>query len=93
MIAAEQLQRYFVLLGQSPAGHKQHDAVKVVEVVSYDHFNSSRTAHGGVNLLKEGEWTLIACNARGDLQFHIVDVVAWKKTQELVPVDMKIISQ
>lgn len=75
VITAKQLQRHFVLLRQGPTSNKQHGAVKVVVVISYKHFNASRSTHGSINLLEECDWTLVACNARGDFQLHVINVI------------------
>lgn len=74
VVAAEQLQRHSVLLGQSPGGDKLHDALEVVEVASPDHLDSVWTAHGGVHLLQDGDGALVGGDARGGPQVHVVHV-------------------
>ena len=64
-----------MLLRQGPGSNKLHGAVKVVEVVAYDHLKSFRTTQGSINLLEERNWTLVFWSTRGDLQFHIIDVL------------------
>lgn len=78
MITAEELQGYLVLLRQGPAGHKQHGAGEVVEVVAHNHFDSIRTAHCSINPLNDRNWTVVGGNARAVPKFHIVDIVTWR---------------
>lgn len=78
VITAKQLQWYLVLLRQGLASHKRHGAGKVVEVVAHNHFNSSRATHCSINLLEDRNWALVGGSTRGDLQFHIIDVVTWR---------------
>lgn len=75
VITAKQLQRHFVLLRQGPGSRKQFGAIKVVEVISYDHLNSSGTAHGSIDSLEGSDWTLVACLTWGDFQFHIIHLI------------------
>lgn len=78
MITAEKSQRHLALLRQDLVSNHHHDASKVVEVVAYDHLHHFTAAHGSIDLLEEGNWTLIACNTRAGLQFHIIDVPTWR---------------
>lgn len=75
VIKAKQLQRHFVLLRQGPGSRKQFGAIKVVEVISYDHLNSSGTAHGSIDSLEGSDWTLVSCLTWGDFQFHIMHLI------------------
>lgn len=78
VIAAEQLQRNPVLLGQSPGSYHCHGAFEVVKVVADEHFDSQIVTHGSVDMLEEGEWALIACSAGGGVQVHIKHLIVWR---------------
>lgn len=79
MITAKQLQGHSVLLGQGPASNEQCHGWEFVEVVAHKHFDSPRTTHCSVNLLKESNWTLVGRNAWGDFHCHVNDLVTWRK--------------
>lgn len=78
MITAKQLQGYPMLLRQGPASNKSHNVHEVVEMVAFDHLHSFTIAHGSINILEEGNSTLVDCNTRAGLQFHIIDILTWR---------------
>lgn len=84
VITAKQLQRHFVLLRQGPGSAKQFGAIKVVEVISYDHLNSSGTAHGSIDSLEGSDWTLVACLTWGDFQFHIIHLITFDNVSNVM---------
>lgn len=63
-----------MLNGQHPARNKKHGAGEAVEVVSYDDHEPVRAAHDGVDLLEEGQGTLIGCNTRCNRHVHVIYV-------------------
>lgn len=76
VVTAEQLQGYFVLLRQGPGSNHHKGALKMIEVVAFDHLNSSRTTHGSIDLIEDSNFTFIACSVGGGLHIHIKDMVA-----------------
>lgn len=75
MITAEQLQGDAALLGQGPAGHHQHDAIKVVEVAAHDHVHPFGIAHGRIYPLEQGDGTLVGRLTGAAVHVHVVDFV------------------
>lgn len=75
VIAAKHLHGNAVLFRQAPAGDHQHEAFKVVEVVSLHHVQPVIVAQGRVYAVEEGDWTLVFGHTRAAVHVHVVDFV------------------
>lgn len=71
MVTTEQFQGHPALLREDPTSNKEHGAPKDVEMVAHDHLHTFAITHGGIDLVEERNWALIAFNSRAGLQFHI----------------------
>lgn len=78
MITAKQLQGNLTLLRQAPASNKLMCAHEVVEVVAFDQLHSCTITHGSINVIEDGNSTLVDCSTRAGLHFHIIDLVTWR---------------
>lgn len=71
MVTTEQFQGHPALLREGPSSRKEHGAPKDVEMVAHDHLHTFTITHGGIDLVEERNWALIACDSRAGPQIHI----------------------
>lgn len=71
MVTTEQFQGHPALVREGHSRGKEHGAPKDVEMVAHDHLHAFIITHGGIDVVEERNWALIACDSRAGLQFHI----------------------
>lgn len=71
MVTAKQLQGHPVLLRQGLGTTQACNAVKVIEVVSYDYLHTFNTAHGSIDLGENYNCVLVDWSTRAGLEVYV----------------------